>query len=506
MKKKRLKPLFQYLPGVSWKKWKKSFDRHELIMHGQMSHTQEFTRSTHFLKSHSAFEWAILLSSNVLELDVLRRVHGYGDGIVILFCAFEHIVAVAFLYAALRRKPLISQPENKNSNSGTHTEQSPKPAFNKAGRDVVDKFPPGRDLKHGRNKSDGALSPRKMEKIKASLVAKNKSASMPVHVDAAELCIPLVWPIGLFLPFFGIWGLSVLAVFLPDERPSESAMYQEYLEFVQRRNDPHTRFESIDVEHATLERLNIEPVVDILSGTDKTLVWGSIEVLSELADEEAVGLIKKTMDDHDMDIKFYSSWGLDRIEKRFLREIDQRREELKCGSGRNNVLAFVEVMNRYLRSGLLDLPMARAFAQEALEWLFQMVRQDFENPDLKGLIAVTNQLAGNYGVSLMIFSELWDKKILPHRFFPECAEAFFFAGDLERTEEVMEEGTRERVNQAFLAGRSTETSLSSLREFWLAKRDISVENARDSQEVGNESDFSRRGSSSPADTSVRGVS
>ncbi len=289
----------------------------------------------------------------------------------------------------------------------------------------------------------------------------------PVRVPAATLCLPIALPLGLLVPFFGTPGVTLLCLILPEERPPQSAMVQDYLEYVKHRGGATVRYEPIDVEEATLERLNVEPVVDLLSDSDKPLVWGSIEMLSKIADEEAVNLIRKTMDDQDMDVKFFSSWGLDRIEGRFLQDLERRRRELGAKATREGLVGFLEAMNRYLRSGLLDKPMAGAYFRETSAWLKDLLRRMGDDPETVALLAVGNQLAGNQAESLEGFLKLKSQKKLHARFLPDCATACFEAGDLDSVKELIREFCSVKENQVFLEGRVGDPSILALRDFWL---------------------------------------
>ena len=125
---------------------------------------------------------------------------------------------------------------------------------------------------------------------------------------------PLLWPsffLSFFLPIFGVFVTSVLAILISPNEKKESEVFDDYIDYIRLNASDRPRFSSINFESHVAGKLNLEPIVDLLSSNKKSVVWGSLENLSHRSDSLAVSLIKQTIQRSDMDIKYLSSLGLD---------------------------------------------------------------------------------------------------------------------------------------------------------------------------------------------------
>jgi hypothetical protein len=274
-------------------------------------------------------------------------------------------------------------------------------------------------------------------------------------------------PIGFFLPILGIFGLTILVLLIKPDEESDFSMFAEYRDFIRFKQTQEIRFAEIDVMTAAVEKLDVEPVIDLLSGRDKRLVWGSIEVLSKMSEEKAVQMIRKTMGRPDMDIKFYSAWGLDRIESRFNSTRQELEKRLEQNLNVEDLSTLLRLTKKFLESRLMEGGLLVKAAENALKWS-KLGRNRF--PDLPSFVAFHACFAmfsGNTAEALHIFQELLSQKQLSPEFIPDCAELLFRIGEFDRITELLSDFTADSHNERFLDGQSVETTLEDLRELWL---------------------------------------
>ncbi len=288
---------------------------------------------------------------------------------------------------------------------------------------------------------------------------------VPPAEEQARRWARLAAPIALFVPFFGVPTLAFVFGWRGRSEAAPSRIYDVYKEYIEYRIDPKPFFAAVDPDEKALETLAIEPITDLLTDRDKATTRGSIEVLSRFAHDDAVGLIRRTLDDPDVDIKFYSSWGLDRIEERYAAEIRARRDELTADSSRERALALVRAVQRYMMSGLEDTWMLQSHATECRDVLTRLLATAPEDAEAAALLARNDALIGNAS-AIDGFARLERRHALPSEFLLDYAEALWRAGRQEETARVMRGFAAVPANSEHLRQRAVEIDLAALAEFW----------------------------------------
>jgi hypothetical protein len=273
-------------------------------------------------------------------------------------------------------------------------------------------------------------------------------------------------PVGFFIPFLGIPGLTLLVYFSPMDRIEQSKAVEEYRKYIQYQITHRRTYAKIHHDNTVLEKLNIEPVMDLLSGRDKNLVWGSIEVLSRMSDDKAVSLIRKTMANQDMDVKFYSSWGLDRIEDRYFALKKEAETNLAAEFSRENIIALVAVMDDYLSSRLVEGPIIAVNAKETLKTIDQALREFPDDSELIAYQALFFHYAGNERHSLETYRGLQQAQRLPAAFVLPFAESLYNARRFAETATLLKPFVIREEHQEYLDLMGVEAPLSDFREFW----------------------------------------
>jgi len=106
------------------------------------------------------------------------------------------------------------------------------------------------------------------------------------------------------------------------------------------------------------DELNVDPIIDILNGSDDNLKRGAVEFLVQLSTPEAVKLIKKCLTDNNTEIRFYAHSNLTKLDEKFNRRIRELlSNNLNSESNkikRKNFFKLGNAYREYAKSGLLD--------------------------------------------------------------------------------------------------------------------------------------------------------
>lgn len=276
----------------------------------------------------------------------------------------------------------------------------------------------------------------------------------------------LAFPLGAFLPIFGIVGMTVLLLVLRLESRDRIRIIEEYHRHITSDTTIRPTFERIDVLEAARRELDVEPAIDILSARDTHQVWGSIETLSRQSDEGAVGMIRRTLDRPDMDVKFYSAWGLDRIDRRFRARRQLLEEKLAQAMEREPLSELFETFRHALRSRIYSGPLLRMLAQDALGWT-EKARERFPGEiSFDAYQALFLAEAGLPDASRTAFLRMIGNGSLPPDFLIDAAALFYTLREFSVVGELIALFASRPENEIHLVGRGCEATLDDLRAFW----------------------------------------
>jgi len=289
--------------------------------------------------------------------------------------------------------------------------------------------------------------------------------------EAGDFYSTLGIPIGLFIPFFGIPAMLALFLFCR-RRHGNKDIFGDYLDFIEHRVTIKPFFSRIDPQEHTLQKLSVEPIVDALHSTDKAITRGSIEVLSRLADRNAIGLIRRTLDHPDMDVKFYSSWGLDQIEEEHLSEIKKLQATRDKDPSRENSMALLIALEKYLATGLVDEVTRTFHVKQCSQLLRDTIKRWGANRELLIAQAMVSKQEGALEQNVEMLRLLDDDDPLPGRLRLELAESLFRMGEFDDVVRIMNEWTGNPAHEDLLKEMEIEVSLETLRDFWVSPQGL----------------------------------
>jgi len=133
-----------------------------------------------------------------------------------------------------------------------------------------------------------------------------------------HFCLPLIGSFFIVVYVMSV-GLSKKMDLLSDFHEEDKALALE-----RTQKETRTYGESIR------ETVNVEPIVETLrSHAGPDLKRGAIETLTQIANPQAVALLKESLTDPNSEVRFYASSGLSRIEEKLNQQILKHKNHLQ---------------------------------------------------------------------------------------------------------------------------------------------------------------------------------
>lgn len=277
--------------------------------------------------------------------------------------------------------------------------------------------------------------------------------------------------IGLFFPIFGIPGVTLFIFITHYEESRRAKVIEEYTSHISPNIARRPRYERIDVFEAARRELDVEPVVDLLTSQDRHLLWGSIEVLSRRTDEKSIRMIRETLDRQDMDVKFYSAWGLDRIERRFRTRRKALEKVLETDFHLPTAIELLETISHAIKSRFYQGPLLGKLIEDGLALADRTTAAFPDDPLAASYQAVFLVESERTDEARATFQRLIDHQALLPAFIPDAAEVFFRHREFGTVRMLIELLAQSPENEVFLSCRALEASLEDLGDFWLKDRE-----------------------------------
>ena len=158
--------------------------------------------------------------------------------------------------------------------------------------------------------------------------------------------------------FFSLGFISILllVIILSQQSWEKSDVFDEYERYItyqyqrkERLLDPDKLVQRVD------EELQVSPLIDVMDEKDTGLRRGAINAMQRLPAKDAVRLLKLSLKDNSVEIRFHAAIGLSKIESRINNNIVLARKEVE----RDPALATTHLLlansySEYYESGILD--------------------------------------------------------------------------------------------------------------------------------------------------------
>lgn len=190
----------------------------------------------------------------------------------------------------------------------------------------------------------------------------------------------------LFIPYVGLAGAMINALArLIVSRRADVELYKEM-----------TRHEklsgvflpaNIDEQVLIMESLDVEPIQDILDGTDTVLKLGAIRLLSLRPSPLSVTLLRKALSDRTEEVRYVAHLALINIEEYFTERIRAYRQEVEAGREEPSraYSRLGSAYRQYADSGLEDDKTRRFHLDLAYEAYYEAYRL---HPDFNVALAL----------------------------------------------------------------------------------------------------------------------
>ena len=155
------------------------------------------------------------------------------------------------------------------------------------------------------------------------------------------------------LPFYGI--ICVISIYaiqgMRGRRPPPVVSDEITVQSPEVFGKPMNRARQLEI----LDRLDIEPFVDIFRRGQQELKKSAVKFLANIRTRSALRTLNRALMDEDVEIRLYAAGVLGLIDDDYAKEIDTRKNRMIEQPGDiKAVLSLVEIYMAYARSGLIE--------------------------------------------------------------------------------------------------------------------------------------------------------
>jgi len=251
------------------------------------------------------------------------------------------------------------------------------------------------------------------------------SLAVLLHLAAASslFCVPILnWEsraesirfhahltawLTLFLPAIGLAGSS-LTFFWVKMFLKEKGIVEDHMELtdysIEEIQSPGTG-ESTQI--FLQDELSVEPIMDILAGSDEDLKRGAVDLLGRIATPEAVVLLKECLTNPSSDCRFYSHTTLARLDETHSRRIREAQGLPSSGEeGEAEDLKHLgNVYRGYAESGLIEDETRDHFLKLARDAFSESLAKNPQDQEIAAILGELSVAVGEYGEAERYFRE-----------------------------------------------------------------------------------------------------
>ncbi len=215
----------------------------------------------------------------------------------------------------------------------------------------------------------------------------------------------------IFCFTFSILGFICLLVsymFLIKRKWQKSDIFAEYEKYINYDFSPEKRFIDPDnlAESAGAE-LEISPLVDVMGEKDTLLRRGAINVMDKLPNKDAVRLLKMSLKDPDVEIRFYAASMLSKIETELNDNIViAKKEAERTPESADAHLSLANSYAEYYESGILDDVTANYYRKLAVNEYYIVLDLEGENIKVLNYLANLEAINKEYDKALSKFKRV----------------------------------------------------------------------------------------------------
>jgi tetratricopeptide (TPR) repeat protein len=195
--------------------------------------------------------------------------------------------------------------------------------------------------------------------------------------------------LGFVFFIVGFIMTAAVIMFLISKRVQLGKAYEDYERYITYDYKPDEKH--IDADNLTDvidSRLELSPLVDVMSDNDSELRRGAVSIMERLPKKDAIRLLRLSLQDNNIEVRFYAALGLSRIEGEITGNILMAKEELERNP--DSAVSHMLLANAYAEyneCGILDDVTARYYRGLAISEYYKVLAIEADN------IEVLNSLA-----------------------------------------------------------------------------------------------------------------
>lgn len=206
----------------------------------------------------------------------------------------------------------------------------------------------------------------------------------------------------------GFIFIAVMFVFLSRERAGMSKAYDDYERYITYDYEPEAKH--IDTDKLTEvmdQELEIVPLVDVMRENDVKMRRGAVRSMERLPKKDAVRLLKQSLQDNNVEVRFYTALGLSKIESELNANIIMAKNELlRNPESSVSHLLLANAYAEYYECGILDKITADYYENLAINEYNKVLETDPGNIDVLNSLANLELLDKKFDSALAKFSRV----------------------------------------------------------------------------------------------------
>tara|TARA_R110002072_G_scaffold1989_5_gene16653 strand:- start:109756 stop:110772 length:1017 start_codon:yes stop_codon:yes gene_type:complete len=199
------------------------------------------------------------------------------------------------------------------------------------------------------------------------LFFKRKSEWSVLSIFILDVFFPLIGIVifVLFILLRSLYSLVFRSKYLEyDELPVGESHYENFVE----DSDAKILIENrISIDNSMKDKFEERPYYEILHGDDKKVKISTIDILKDLKNRQAIGILQKFLDDDFYEVRYFANNTLESIEKSFYDYIESMNHQISKNS--SSAELFVERGFAFLdlcESNILDKESQKFFYEKSL--------------------------------------------------------------------------------------------------------------------------------------------
>lgn len=207
---------------------------------------------------------------------------------------------------------------------------------------------------------------------------------------------------------FSIAGFIAFLLFLIRRRWHGSDVYEEYEKYIYYDFSPEKRFiDPVKLAETAGAELEVSPLVDVLGSEDVKLRRGAISIMNKLPAKDAVRLLKQSLHDRNVEIRFHAASEISRIETDLNEDIATAQNEVSRNpDSPDSRLSLANSYSAYYESGILDEITANYYMGLALSEYYKVLDLGGEDIEVMNYIGNLEVMRKDYEKALSKFKRV----------------------------------------------------------------------------------------------------